>query len=101
MDRKVIWSAEALSDLESVFTYIVRDSHFYAAAVVREIWDASRSLTQFAQRGRMVPEYGNPHVREIFVRGCRLIYAIDPSHVSILTLIHGKRDLKKFLSENR
>jgi plasmid stabilization system protein ParE len=102
MARKVVWSYESTDDLEAVAEYIARDSSFYAAAFVREVLDASRSLNEFSERGRIVPELGNPNIRELFVREYRLIYSIEESRVVILGLIHGKRDLKRLWNtENR
>lgn len=95
MDRKVIWSYEATADLGSLAEYIERDSVFYAAAFVKEILNASRSLNKFSERGRIVPELTNPNIRELFVREYRLIYSIEEPRVIILGLIHGKRDPKR------
>ena len=95
MARKVIWAYEATADIEALTEYIARDSAFYASAFVREIRDASRSLNEFSERGRIVPELGNPNIRELFVREYRFIYSIEESRVVILGLIHGKRDLKR------
>lgn len=94
MARKVIWSHEATADLESLADYIARDSAFYAASFVQEILDASRSLNEFSERGRIVPEISNPNIRELFIREYRLVYSIEVSRVVILGIIHGKRDLK-------
>lgn len=95
MARKVNWAYEATTDLEALAEYIARDSAFYASAFVQEIRDASRSLNEFSERGRIVPELGNPNIRELFVREYRLIYSIEESRVVMLGLIHGKRDLKR------
>ena len=95
MARKVNWAYEATTDLEALAEYIARDSAFYASAFVQEIRDASRSLNEFSERGRIVPELGNPKVCELFVREYRLIYSIEESRVVMLGLIHGKRDLKR------
>ena len=94
MARKIIWSFEATADLEAIADYIARDSFFYAAAFVLEVREASRSLNEFSERGRIVPELSNPSVRELFIKDYRLIYRIEESRVDILGLIHGRRDLK-------
>jgi plasmid stabilization system protein ParE len=94
MARKVIWSFEATADLEALAEYIARDSTFYAASFVQKVLDMSRSLNEFSERGRIVPEIGNPAIREIFVKEYRLIYSIEESRVVIVGLIPGKRDLK-------
>jgi addiction module RelE/StbE family toxin len=95
MVREIVWSQEAVKDLEAVFNYIAKDSQSYAASFIGEIRLAGRSLNQFAERGRVVPEAGQPNIREIFVRDYRLIYHIEQTRVEILALIHGARDLKK------
>ena len=94
MDRRVVWTETAWSDLEQVVTHIAKDSSRYAAAFAREARDASRSLSQFSNRGRVVPEFNDPTVREIFVRSYRLLYTVGKDAVYILGFIHGARDLK-------
>src|SRR4030042_964610 len=94
MDRKVIWSYEATDDLDALAEYIARDSSFYAAAFTQQVLDISRSLNVFSERGRIVPELGNPDIRELLIREYRLIYNIEQSRVVILAFVHGTRDLK-------
>ncbi len=94
MARKVVWSYEAATDLEALAEYISRDSSFYAAAFVLEILRAGRSPGKYAERGRIVPELITSNIREIFVKGYRLVYIIEKYRIVILGLIHGKRDLK-------
>jgi len=101
MARKVIWSYEATADLESLAEYIARDSEFYAAAFVQEILVAGRSLDILSERGRIVPELGNPLIRELLVREYRLIYGVEESQIVILGVIHGKRDLKRLWKEEK
>jgi toxin ParE1/3/4 len=94
MDRRVVWTETAWSDLEQAVTHIAKDSLHYAAAFAREARDASRSLSQFSNRGRVVPEFDDPTVREIFVRSYRLLYSVSKDAVYILGFVHGARDLK-------
>ena len=93
MDRRVIWTEAAWLDLEQIIGYIEKDSAHYAASLAREVRDAARSLARFAERGRRVPELGQPGVREIFVRRYRLVYSLSHETVHILGLIHGAREL--------
>lgn len=90
MAQKIIWSFEATDDLKALADFIARDSLFYAAAFVQEIRDASRSLKDFSERRRVVPELSNPNIRELFVKEYRLIYGIEESRVLILGIIHGR-----------
>ncbi len=101
MARKVVWSYEAVADLESLAEYIARDSSFYAASFVREIRNAGRSLATFSDRGRMVPELSSSKIRELFIKDYRLVYGIEKSRVVILGIIHGKRDLARLWENSK
>jgi plasmid stabilization system protein ParE len=92
MDRKVIWSDAAAADLEAAAEFISKDSPAYAAGFVLRSLEAAESLEDFAERGRMVPELRDESIREIFVHSYRLIYKVEEIRVSILALIHGRRD---------
>jgi plasmid stabilization system protein ParE len=64
---------------------------------MREARDAARSLQQFAERGRLVPEEKDPKIRELFVQSYRLIYRIRGNDVQIINFVHGARDLAAIL----
>jgi toxin ParE1/3/4 len=92
--KRVVWTETAWIDLESIATFIARDSPSYAASFVREICDYARGLSRMAMRGRVVPEIGDKQIRELIVKSYRLIYRVERSRVSVLTLVHSARDLK-------
>ena len=94
MAREVNWAEVAWNDLEEAADYIARDSSYYAAAFVQEIREAANSLSYFAERGRIVPEFNDPNIREIFVRSYRMIYQTVERKVNIIGFIHGARDLE-------
>lgn len=81
--------------------YIQRDSPAYAAAFVTRLLEAGRSLSEFAERGRLIPEFKNHNLREIYIHNYRLIYQIEQERISILALIHGRRDLSSAWSEKQ
>jgi plasmid stabilization system protein ParE len=93
MARQVRWSHEAVTDLEAIAEYISKDSAYYAAAFVEEILSVANSLDLFSERGRIVPEVGDSAVRELFVKGYRLLYKFGNEFVLVLAVIHGRRDL--------
>ena len=93
MARPVRWAEIAYSDLEQIAQYIARDSEYYAASFVAEMLDAARSLGEFAERGRVVPELREPSIRELLVGNYRLVYEIRPEAVYVLGVIHGAREL--------
>ena len=93
MARKVAWAESASDDLAEIASYIAKGSAFYAAAVVRELLEAARSLDLFAQRGRVVPEYRDLSIRELLVRDYRLIYEVSEVAVHVIRIVHGARPL--------
>ena len=93
MVRQVKWALTALDDLEKAANYIEKDSPRYASILVQESFQAARSLEQWFERGRIVPEIENQNIRELFVMNYRLVYQITPDSVFVLGFIHGSRDL--------
>ncbi len=93
MDSAIAWSPEALEDVEAIADYIARDSVFYAAAIVEQIINTTRTLPDFPKIGRRVPELNNETIRERFVYSYRLIYQLRPDDILIIAVIHGKRQL--------
>ena len=91
MAREVVWTDPAWEDLAAAAEYIARDSEAYAAAFVQEIKDAATSLSEMAERGQIVPEFGDPSIRELLVRPYRLVYSLNARQVTILAIIHGAR----------
>ena len=88
------WSTEALEDIESIATYIEKDSPAYAKSVVSKIFEKAEIVRDFTQLGRIVPELNDSTIREIFVYSYRLIYKIDSNTVLFVAVIHGKRLLE-------
>lgn len=60
MARKVKWTAAAWSDLEEAADYIARDSPNYAAALVREVREAARSLCAWPSAAGWFQSFENP-----------------------------------------
>lgn len=61
--------------------------------------ETASSLDAFSERGRVVPEWNQPNVRELFVQRYRLLYEVMPDEVQILAFVHGARDLTRWRSE--
>jgi addiction module RelE/StbE family toxin len=91
----VSWTEPARDDLDDLRQHISRDSAFYAQAFVERILAATRQLRDFPLSGRRVPEVDDEAIREIIVRGYRVIYRVEASVVLVLAVMHGSRDLTK------
>jgi toxin ParE1/3/4 len=94
---ELIWGDVAISDLESIFDYVARDSHQYARHQVERIYQSAECLRLFPESGRHIPEFPHfPH-REVLIDNYRLIYryATETERVFIVTVMHGRRLLNE------
>lgn len=94
MAHLLVWSPRALDDVDAIAAYIAEDSEAYAASVVRLILDKARRLSEFPFIGRVVPEFGDEAIREVFAYSYRVIYQMNDEEVTIAAIIHGKRLLE-------
>ena len=97
MDFRVGWSPEAIEDVDSIATYISRDSKRYATAVVGKFLNVARDLTYSPYAGRVVPEIEDELIRERIVYSYRLIYRIRDETITIAAVVHGKRLMDPFI----
>lgn len=74
---KVVWSPQALHDLEAIRDYIAADSPGYAGLVLERIVVGVERLRTFPESGRVVPERNRPDVREVIVGPYRVVYGCD------------------------
>jgi plasmid stabilization system protein ParE len=96
MAYQVVWSPTALEDVETIASFISRDSIAYAGAVVNRVINSTRNLENFPFAGRIVPEFGVEAIREVFAYSYRIIYRIENQTVTVATVIHGRRELAIF-----
>jgi len=90
---KVIWSEQALLDVEHIRDYIAQDSPAYAQPFIERLLQATRHLPEFPQIGRLMPEAKSPSIREVIYQGYRIVYRLCPDTVEIVMVAHGSRDL--------
>jgi len=91
---KIVWSEEALKDIEEIISFISKDSELYAVNFASKIISAVETLKVFSEIGRIVPEYGDPKIREIIYRNYRIVYQIEERVVEIITVSHGSKLLE-------
>jgi toxin ParE1/3/4 len=90
----LVWSPEAIEDIEAIAAYIERDSPWYARAVVSKLVETAESIPEYPQLGRIVPELGDSNIRERLVHKYRLIYRLEPGRAVVAAIIHGRQDFK-------
>lgn len=85
------WSPQAIRDVESIRDYIAQDSPRYAELTVGRLLASVERLHAFPQSGRLVPERGNPEIREVVVGPFRVVYRYRGGVVEIATVLRGSR----------
>jgi toxin ParE1/3/4 len=91
---ELVWTRQAVQDVEDIKLYIGRTSRHYAALVAERIVESAGRLREFPTSGRVVPEFSRDDVREIIWGNYRVVYRIRTSSVDVLTVYHGARLLK-------
>ncbi|MDO8519582.1 MAG: type II toxin-antitoxin system RelE/ParE family toxin [Deltaproteobacteria bacterium] len=94
---KILWSPTAMRHFANWIGYIAEDSPQSAKRERTKILKAASRLKKFPRSGRMVPEFGNPFLREIIKKPIRIIYRVQPKTVEILALHHSRREFNKEL----
>jgi toxin ParE1/3/4 len=89
MVKAVVWSPQALADLESVYSFIARDSPYHARKFVERIVRLVESVPQFPEMGRIVPEKSDPNIRERLHGSYRIVYRIKPTIIEIVMIHHS------------
>ncbi len=88
---EILWSPQAIADVEAIRDFISRDSPAYGALVAARIVAAVERLSLFPESGRIVPEFRDPALREVLWRNYRIVYRCRPDLVEIATVFHGAR----------
>jgi plasmid stabilization system protein ParE len=88
---RVIWSPQALHDLESIRDFIARDSPLYAGLVIQRLVASVERLGAFPKSGRVVPELGRSDVREVIQPPFRIVYRLSGDGVEVATVFRSSR----------
>lgn len=80
---EVVWTLEALDDLDAVGAFHERTSPSYAASLVERLYEAVVVLEEHPRVGRKVPEIDHDLVRELVVEHYRVVYQLMRDRVEI------------------
>ena len=88
--RTIVWSDDALDDLDAVLRFVARDSPKAAFALIDRIDEAASGLADFpiGRPGRVAKTYEKVVPRTPYI----VAYALTDARVTILRVIHGGRD---------
>ena len=99
---RVQWTVPARTDLTEIVQYIAVDDAGKALRQLEKIEHRAKSLNQYPERGRIVPELlaiGISNYRELVVRPWRLLYSIDRKYVYVIAILDSRRNLEDILLE--
>ncbi len=93
MAYKLTWAPSALLDLREIALYIAESRPEVARRFVRSVFESIVHLTEFPEAGRIVPELGDPVIREVVRKPCRIVYRVksDSQIVEIVRVWHAAR----------
>jgi plasmid stabilization system protein ParE len=93
MGCPVILTPQSQDDLREIVRFISQDSAERARAFGNALIDKALTLESFPAMGRIVPELGDPSVREIIHGSYRIIYEFYQSSgiVYVLRFWHAAR----------
>jgi len=93
MVYRLIWSPSARFDLREISAYIAEADPIAAAKFIRGVFNTVERLSRFPESGRIVPDFGDPNIREVIRRPCRIVYRIRHSSevVEIIRVWHAAR----------
>ncbi len=88
---RLVWTRPALEDVREIRAYIARDSPRYARSVAERLFDAVDRLREHPLSGRVVPELGQPTLREVIESPYRIVYRVRADVLEVITVVHAAR----------
>ncbi len=90
---RIFWTREALRDLELIGDYLLELAPSAATPQLARLVDAMEPVASFPRMGRVVPEFGLEHLRELVVDNFRIVYEIGGETVYVLSIFHAAMDV--------
>ena len=87
----VLISEAALRDIEDIWAFVSIESPESATALVRLLLERAFGLKEFPNAGSRVP--GHPGTRRVMVRTWAIFYEVAQSHVEVVRMVHGGRNV--------
>lgn len=91
---KIIWSPKARQKAQEAVDFIKEDRPLVSEEWLEGLIERVLLLQEFPNQGRIVPEWGQPDVREVLHPPYRVLYQVFPERVEILTLSHVRQELE-------
>ncbi|NOY77123.1 MAG: type II toxin-antitoxin system RelE/ParE family toxin [Calditrichaeota bacterium] len=97
---EIVWTKQAIEDVESICEYIAGDSPHYAKLFANHVFETAKKIGGFPEMGRIVPEINRKEIREHILGNYRIIYRFSQNRVEIVSVYHSARllDVQKILN---
>ena len=92
---EIRWTLTAAEDVQLIEEWISRDSPLNAVDFTDRLVESVEILENNPLIGRIVPEFNREGIRELIFRGYRIVYSVNETHLTILRVVHGARDLRR------
>jgi plasmid stabilization system protein ParE len=93
----VVFSREALDDLDRIAAAIAEESPKRAVSFLRELRQGCEGLADMPRRFQLVPRYEHAGVRRRVIGAYLVFYRVSEESVDILHIFHGARDYEPIL----
>lgn len=94
---EIIWTDNALMDLNGIAEYIAVHNLPAAKNLVDAVFTAVARLAQHPESGRIVPEVAHLYYREVILKPCRIFYKYENERVFILYVMRQERELRQVM----
>ena len=92
---KLAWTKRAQDDLISIGKFIAEDNLINAKKWIKRLRERAANITDSPMSGRVVPEFENNDIREVFLGNYRIVYLVKNETVLIITVFEGHKLLHK------
>jgi len=90
---KLRWSERSVNDLIAIQHYISQDNPQTAKKWIAKLRQRAKSTTETPLLGRIVPEFNQADIREVFQGNYRIVYKVKVDEILILSLFEGHQKL--------
>jgi toxin ParE1/3/4 len=93
MGFQIILAPRAIRDLEAIVRYIAVDNSVAAVRLGQALISKAKTVGQFPESGRVVPEFDDASIREVIYNHYRIVYRVNSSTqtVDVIRFWHAAR----------
>lgn len=96
---RVVWTAQAQARLAEIHARIAKDQPVNADRFIDRVTRRGDQIGDHPYSGRIVPEYQQDDIREVFEGAYRIIYRILVDRADVVTVRRGSQPLPDALAD--